>query len=309
MIVGVIWNPAAGAGRMRRQWPKIRAALGKRFPDIRFVATERPGHARDIASELVADGAELLVAVGGDGTISEVADGLLRMGTAYASMVGLAVMPLGTGSDFARGLGLPRGYDALAEAIETRPARIVDAGRMDLDVDDAPPGRHFINVASVGVSAEIAASVDGSRLTGRLRGRLAFYVHTVRHLLSYRFPLLRVWADGAIAYEGPVAAVVVANGRWFGGGMKIAPDAALDDGLLDVAIIRGRSRLELVRALRLVYSGRHVGHPACLMLRARVVRVEALGGETVPVELDGERVAALPVRFEALNGPISLRGA
>jgi diacylglycerol kinase (ATP) len=308
VTVGVIWNPAAGAGRMRRQWPRIRAALESRFADIRFVATERPRHAGDLVSELVADGAEMIVAVGGDGTVSEIADGLLRLGTAYASMVGFGVVPLGTGSDFARGLGLSGGHEAIVDRLATGPARAIDAGRMDYDIDNAPPGRHFINMASVGVSAEIAQGVDRSRVKAGLRGRATFYLQTVRHLLGYRFPHLKVWIDGDVAFDAPAAAVIVANGRYFGGGMKIAPSAELDDGLFEIVIIRGRSRWELIRALGSVYGGRHVKHPACIMLRGRIVRVEAPGGEDVLVELDGEVAASLPVRFEVLDRPISLRG-
>jgi diacylglycerol kinase (ATP) len=309
VTVGVVWNPTAGAGRMKRRWPRIRKALQARFPDIRFEPTAHPGHAGELASTLVDEGAELIIAVGGDGTLSEVADGLLSRGTAYASMVGLATVPLGTGADFARGLGLVRSPEVVADRIVNGMPRPIDAGRMDYDIEDAPPGRHFINVASVGVSAEIADSVERSRLTSRLRGRLAFYLHTVCHLMNCRFPRLRVRVDGDIVFDGPAATVVVANGRWFGGGMMIAPKAEIDDGRLDIIVIKGRSRLELLKALGLVYTGRHVGHPACAMFSGRLVNIDAPDGDVVGVELDGALAAELPVRFEVLDRPITFHGA
>ncbi len=309
MTVGVVWNPTAGAGRMKRRWPRIRKALAARFPDISFAATAHAGHARELAADLVDQGTELIIAVGGDGTLSEVADGLLSRGTAYASMVGLATVPLGTGADFARGLGLVRSPEVVADRIANGTSKPIDAARMDYDIEDAPPGRHFINVASVGVSAEIADSVERSRLTSRLRGRLAFYLHTVRHLLGCRFPRLRVRVDGEIVFDAPAATVVIANGRWFGGGMMIAPHAALDDGRLDIVVVRGRSRLELLKALGLVYTGRHVGHPACAMFTGRLVNVDAPDGDVVGVELDGALAAQLPVRFEVLDRPITFHGA
>jgi YegS/Rv2252/BmrU family lipid kinase len=309
--VGVVLNPVAGGGRLKHEWPRVAAALTKHFGAYELRETQAEGDAERLALDLAADGFDLVIAAGGDGTTSEVADGLLQAASEHGRTAQLGLLPCGTGIDFARGLGLPRDLDQLVKRMVEAQGRAVDAGRIAyIDDHGALASRHFINIASLGLSGATDRAVNADKRKGRVSAKALFYWRTVFEFLRYRFQEVRITVDDAAPVEAKVALVAVANGKFFGGGMMVAPDAALDDGQFEVVILRAAGKARLIWDLRLVYGGRHRNHPAITILRGRKVTVEPLGaGEAnaALVDIDGESPGRIPATFEILPGALTLR--
>lgn len=311
MKVGVIMNPVAGGGRLRRRWPEIGAALEAEFGEVTLRETGMPRDAVTLAMDLAANGCELVIAAGGDGTVGEVADGLINA-AADGSSAALGVLPCGTGTDFARGIGLGQGgaYEAAIRRMAASKGRLIDAGRMSyVDDNGALARRHFINIASLGLSGAVVRAVNADARRGRVSAQALFFWRTVAEFIRYPFQDVRITVDDGEAIEARIALVAAANGKYFGAGMMVAPDAALDDGRLDVVILRAAGKLGLIRDIRLIYGGRHRDHPAITILRGRKVTVEPLGtgGRAILVEADGESPGRIPATFEIIPGALTLR--
>jgi diacylglycerol kinase (ATP) len=312
MAVGVVVNPVAGSGRMRRRWPHIQQVLTRQLGPLDIKQTSAPGEACDLARQLSMDGAELVIAVGGDGTVSETVDGLMQARQANGHAADLAVVPIGTGCDFARGIGLVADVDKLAARIAGGEKRMVDAGCVSyVDDDGALASRHFVNIASLGLSGPTDRAVNAAKSGGYFSGRLVFLFHTVREMLRYKFQNVRITVDGGAPIEARIALVAIANAPYFGGGMKIAPDAAPDDALFEVVIVRGVSKLSLLMDLRLVYGGRHKSLASCTILHGRKIVVEPLGdldANAALLDIDGESPGRIPATFEVIPAAITVRG-
>jgi len=311
MAVGVVVNPVAGSGRMGRELPMLRDALSEFFPDLDMRETQAPGDAAKLACMLAKEGAPLVIAAGGDGTVSEVLDGLLWARNEGGREVQLGILPVGTGSDLARGLGISGTLPVLARRIAESAGRKLDAGRVDFTDDHgALASRHFINIASLGLSGPTDRAVNAVKSKGRMSGKATFLWHTLREMLRYRFQDVRITVDGGEPVEARIALVACANSRFFGGGMMIAPDAAPDDGLLEVIVVHGKSKLKLIADLRLVYSGAHKGRPFCNFMRGKTVTVEPLGDPDINgalLDIDGESPGRIPATFSVIPAAITVR--
>jgi YegS/Rv2252/BmrU family lipid kinase len=291
-------NPASANGETGRRWAELArraSSLGLRG-DTLF--SRQPGHLRTLAAEAAAAGATLVVAVGGDGTVNEVAGGLVG-----AAGVELAILPRGTGVDFARTFGISsRLDDAVRVALEGA-AREVDAGSVAFRTWDGGEGAaHFFNVGSAGMSGAVAQRTNESRKA--LGGRAAYLWATFAVFARWTSGDVRVSVDDQVR-GGRMYDVVVANGRYFGGGMMICPDAQPDDGLFDVLLIGDVTRRDLVLTMPRIYRGTHLPHPKAELLRGSAVVVEA--ADPLPIELDGEQPGTTPVRFDVVRRAIRLR--
>jgi len=309
--VGVILNPVAGGGRCRQNWPQMAAALARHFGGFEMREMQAGGDAERLALDFAACGFDLVIAAGGDGTVSEAADGLIQAFLETGRMVELAMLPCGTGGDFAHALELPRELDALVARIAGGKGRGIDVGRIAyVDDSGALASRHFVNIASLGLSGRVDRAVNADRRKGRVSAKALFFWRTVAEFVRYRFQAVRITVDDSPPIERRVALVAVANGKFFGGGMMVAPDAVLDDGQFDIVILNAASKLQLLRDLRLVYGGRHRDHPAVTILRGRKVVVEPAGDAAENhafVDIDGESPGRIPASFEILSGALKLR--
>lgn len=311
MRVGVIINPIAGGGGLVRQRPAIEAELARHFDETVLRETQGLGDAAHLAREFAAAGFGMVIAAGGDGTASEVADGLLDGHARGGRMPELGILPCGTGADFSRGLGLGADLVAVVNRIALGKAHPVDAGRVCY-VDDhgALACRHFLNIASLGLSGATDRAVNADRRKGKGSAKALFLWRTVVEFLRYRFQDVRIAVDDGEPVEARVALVAAANGRFFGGGMMIAPDAEIDDGLLDIVVVRASGKAGLIWDLRLLYGGRHRDHHAITIQRGRKVTVEPLGGRMenfALVDIDGESPGRIPATFEIIPGVLRLR--
>lgn len=297
-----IVNPASGAGQTRARFFRMEPDLRRMFCGMDVVFTEGPLHAMRIALDAAKRGeTDLLVVFGGDGTLNEVVSGLLS-GEGTGRPV-LAVLPGGTGGDFRRLLGLTGDLDRLKRYLVSGRPTAVDAGNLDYVAHDGTVAtRYFLNIASAGISGLVDRYVNST--TKVFGGRISFLVGTLRGMFRYKNVFMRVLVDGRCFHEGPAAVVAVANGRFFGGGMMVAPKATLDDGLLDVVVLGDLSKVRFLGLSRFIYSGRHLGQPGITTTRGREVVVTA-GGEAL-IDLDGEQVGRLPMTARVRPGAVRL---
>jgi diacylglycerol kinase (ATP) len=296
MRILVIYNPRAGNGRARRLLPRIRAGLGGRGIDAEFMLTEAPGHATALAQAADFNGFDAHVATGGDGTLFEVLNGLMRNPGARKPPLGL--IPNGTGNAFMKELGLrQRDWVRAIDILAARRLRRIDIGRVETDGQS----HHFLNIVGMGFVAEIAqAAVPLKRL-----GAAAYTAAVLLKLPSLRAQAITLELDGE-RIEREAVFVEVANSTYTGTNFLIAPKARLDDGLLDVVLLKAISRLELLRLFRTVYDGSHLRHPQVEYFQARSVTVtESRPGRLIP---DGEILGHTPARFECLPGAIDFLG-
>jgi diacylglycerol kinase (ATP) len=298
----VILNPRAGA--TGRRFGKLEGPLRDVLGELEIERTRGVRDAARIAREAVRSGVERLVVAGGDGTVSEVVSGLLMADLGGYAEIGL--LPLGSGCDLARTLGLTR--DPLLRVAEMARGerRRVDAGRIEF-VDDEGTRRSacFLNIASVGISGLVDQMVN--RAGKRLGPTAAFAAGTVLAMLRYRTPRVRIRVDEQLIHEGPLSLAAVANGRYFGSGMQVAPSARVDDGAFDVVVVGGLSKPRLIAHFPSIYAGRHLDHPAVCQHRGVLVEIEALDGEG-PLDVDGEPLGRLPAHIELLPKAIGLFG-
>ena len=299
----VVINPASAGGRTLKRWPKVRAALRAAGVPLRAQLTSAPGDATAIVRRQIAEGMRRIVAVGGDGTLNEVVNGCFgRDGRPLAEDLTVALVPSGTGGDFRRTLDLPRDPAALAAMLALGRSRPVDVGRVEFG-DGAV--RHFINIADCGIGGEVVRRVNRSPLKGGgMRGTAVFLGASLTELWTFGGRDAVIEADGE-RIERRVQQVVIANGRYFGGGMLVAPEAEMDDGLFDVIIVGEMARGEALRAIPSLYRGKHLGHPKIETRRAREVRISAsAGGPELLFDLEGEQVGATPATLTCLAGAL-----
>ena len=300
----VIVNPAAGDGRAGRQWPGLSRRLAAAGCAHSAIHTSRPGEATGLCRALLHSGRDYVVAAGGDGTLNEVLNGFfdaVENDRPINPEARLGVLPLGTGSDFGRTFGMHAQDDAI-RALAAGTWRLVDAGRVDLEPPEGRTSRrYFLNVADLGLGAETAYRVN--RAPKRLGAFAAYLLGAVRTIAAHRPRLVSLQIDDAALIEEMMGIVVVANNRFFGGGMRVAPHAEPDDGYLDVLWLAGTSRGRLlVDLLPKLYRGTHLGHPAVRLRRASTVRVTCR--DRLLLETDGEQIGAAPVTFRIVPGAI-----
>jgi YegS/Rv2252/BmrU family lipid kinase len=291
-------NPASAGGSTGKRWPEIahRAAARGLVGDA--LISEEPGQLSRLAADAVRDGAGLLVVVGGDGSVNEVVNGI-----AESASVELAVIPRGTGWDFIRTFGIPRDLDGAIDVALDGAAREIDVGRVSYRTWAGENGRaYFANVASAGISGAIAKRANES--SKALGGRISYYWSTFAVFLGWQTGEMRVSVDEEIR-EGRMIDVMVANGRYLGGGMMMCPDAEPDDGLFDVLLIGDVTKRDLLFVLPKTYGGKHLPHPRLEPLRGQVVTVDA--DEPLPIELDGEQPGTTPARLEVVPRALRVR--
>ena len=295
----MIVNPASAAGKTSRQWPEIARRARSHGLDVEVRLTERRGHATELARAAAAASAPLVLAVGGDGTVSEIADGL----AGGPGETELAVVQRGSGCDFIRTFGIPKDTDRALEIAVAGAARTIDLGRVQfVDGQGRPAQRHFINIASAGLTGVAADRVNRSGKP--LGATVAFAWAAVATFVGYRNSRFHVQIDDE-QIDQICNNAIVANCRYFAGGMKILPDADPSDGLLDVLVWGDVSKADLARNLHKLYRGTHIGHPKATIRRAR--RVVITPELPLPIEVDGEQPGLTPATFDVVPSALRLR--
>lgn len=299
MHAKVIVNPSAGGGSTGKKWPHISELLSDAGLSFDHEFTEGVGHGTDIAKEAVAKGYELVIAVGGDGTVNEVVNGLVDEGGKGRATLG--IISMGTGGDAARSLGIPRDYPQACRLLAHPGGRVIDLGAVEYAVGRERVQRLFFNTAGLGFDAAVVERQKD--FPGIFKGTLPYVICLLLTMGGYHNKKVTLDIEGA-KEEHRVFLVVVNNGRYFGGGMKVAPNADVCDGLLDVIVIGDVSKPKFLWNFPKVYRGTHITHPKISARWAKSIEVDSI--ERVLLQLDGELVGEAPARFWVLPAALTV---
>lgn len=296
--IAAVVNPHSAGGRTARQWPQLAAMLESRLGHVITRFTSEPGAGISIARALLREGCDLIIAVGGDGTLNEVANGFFDKDQMVRPEAVLGILPLGTGGDFRRTLGIST--DA-AEAIEILAAGVpacIDVGKAVFRASSGDQAsRYFVNLISFGMGGRVAA--QSKNLMGRFGGKSAFLWATLKTFLSYRGRHVSLVLDGSSTrLRFFITNVAVGNGQFHGGGMRPCPAAVPNDGVLDVTVISYAGALKLLSSFSMLYSGEVYSHPNVRHFQA--VHILAEAASVTEIEIDGEPVGKLPLEVTLL---------
>jgi YegS/Rv2252/BmrU family lipid kinase len=311
MTAFVVVNPRSGNGRTRREWKVLSRAMQATFPGFEPVFTRQRGDATALVRQALAEGCHEIIAVGGDGTINECVNGFFDENGPISPDAVFGFITSGTGGDFRKSFGIDEGAAAgLARLVSAR-AKPIDVGRLScLGAGGKSVVRYFINIASFGLSGVIVDSVNRARFAKLFGGSFAFAFHSAAAMLFYRPRGVRIILDNGFDEIAQISTVAIANGQFFGGGMRVAPNASPDDGLFDVIVMGQSEKGRSLADLQQIYTGEHLKNPAVRATRAHKVVAAPIAehrGKPVLIETDGENTGMLPATFEVLPKALNLR--
>ncbi len=306
----VIVNPRSAGGSTESRWTNIAADLATHFGPYKVEFTRAAGDGIRLAEEGAKQGRKFIIACGGDGTVNEVANGILRSG----EDVELGVLPSGTGGDFRRTLGIPSMASEAARGLKNGETRTIDAGKVTfLDHENKEASRYFVGVSSFGLSVSIIERVKNQTALDwipldTLRGRAGFALSTLQEVLDLSYTTVRVRIDDNEEYLLNTINFCVANARYFGGGMKIAPDAQLNDGFFDVVNIGDIKTAKILLNAYKLYGGSHLSLDEVKHTHAKRVEIKpAREGQEIFFETDGELPGKLPAVYEIVPQALKVR--
>ena len=305
----IIVNPTSAGGATGSIWAKTASDFATHFGPFSVEFTRSAGDGKRIALEAASAGRKLIIACGGDGTINEVANGILES----KQPAELGILPSGTGGDFRRTLDIPIFSAEAAKYLQKGATKTIDVGRATfVNRAGETVSRYFLGIASFGLSTSVIEKVKKDKpfewLPFRgLSGRATFAWSTLQKTLEMQYTKARVRIDENREREIKVVNFIVANARYFGGGMKIAPEAKLDDGLFDVVMIGEISSAKILANSYKLYAGTHLDVSEVHHTHGKQLTIKPLNNEIVPLEIDGELPGRLPATFEIVSNALRIR--
>ncbi|MGA2586548.1 MAG: diacylglycerol kinase family protein [Candidatus Aminicenantales bacterium] len=303
----VIVNPESNKGQTRKRWGHIREGIKHFIREFKYEFTDRPLHAIELTRAAIKDGIELVIGVGGDGTMNEIANGFYENRKIINPEATLGIVPSGTGCDLMRSLKIPLKLKDAMSVITQAPSNAMDVGKVKFRTAGGGfDERFFLNVADFGVGGEVVHKVNQRRLERKASSYIRCLVTT---MMQYKSKRVRIRVDDRDLPPGEYLIGAVANGRIFGKGMKIAPNARLDDGLFDFVYVKSMKFLEFCLNGWKLMNGTHLNHPKICLIQSR--KIEAIPEderEIVLLELDGEQLGTLPATFEMVPRSLLIKG-
>ena len=308
----LVVNPTSGGGATGRNFSAMRGTIERALGPVDVAMTERSGHGLDLAREGALAGHPLVIAVGGDGTFHETVNGLMqaRSGTygTKADEARIGMIAQGTGGDFRKALGLEHRLDKYLDALKSGHERALDVGKF---TGGGKTGHYFVNILSVGMGGLVDRYVaDASRLLG---GTVAYFGASVKALLNAKLGHVKCTVTNEGKTEEHLLRsfmIAICNGRYFGGGMKIAPMAEIDDGALELVALGATSKLGFAMTSRRIYTGAHIGQPGTVHLRGQKLTLSLANDDARDVfllDVDGEPMGGLPLTVEVVPKALTLR--
>lgn len=297
-----IVNPNAGKGKGIMDWDRISWIFEKNniavFPEF----TRRRGHATELVRNWIASGYRQILAVGGDGTLNEIVNGVFTQGSCKSTEITVGMIPVGTGNDWGRMFGIPLIYEGSVKVIKEHKTMLHDVGVITFSNGNGSEKRYFINISGLGFEAAVVKKTNAQKAKGRSSNAIYFW-NLLTSLLAYRNREAEITIDGR-KIKCNVFSVNVGNGRYCGGGMRQTPEAVPDDGLLDVTVIKSMGKLEIIRNLKLLYDGTILSHPKVDGYRTNYLEVNS--EYLLYAEADGESLGHTPVQFSIIPAGINI---
>jgi YegS/Rv2252/BmrU family lipid kinase len=297
-----IVNPNAGNGKGKKDWDRISGLFEKDNIPVNARFTEKKGEAIEFVREAMGSGYRRIISVGGDGTLNEVVNGIFTQDYCSPKEVVIGMIPVGTGNDWGRMFGIPLVYEGAVRVIKEMKTLVHDIGLISYYSGSELHKRYFINIAGLGFEAMVVKKTNKQKDKGRSNNAIYFY-NLISSLISYKNTKADLIIDGnkCTSY---VFSVNVGNGRYCGGGMRQTPDALPDDGLLDITVIKEMGRIEIIKALKILYDGTILSHPKVDGYRAKNLRVES--ESLLYAEADGETLGHTPVEFSIIPAAVNV---
>jgi YegS/Rv2252/BmrU family lipid kinase len=298
----VIVNPNAGNSKGKKDWERISALLNEEGLSFNTKFTEKKGHAISFTKEGISEGFRKIITVGGDGTLNEVVNGVFSNDTCPTNDVLLALIPVGTGNDWGRMFGIPLDYKKAIKIISENKQMAHDVGLVSFYDGTEKKQRYFINIAGLGFESVVVKRTNYQKDKGR-SGKAIYFYNLLMSLLSYKNTRATMVLDEKII-SADIFSLNVGNGRYCGGGMRQTPNALPDDGLLDVTIIKGMGKLEIIRNLKILYDGTILNHPKIDGFKCKKIKVTS--DSIIYVEADGESLGHTPAEFSIIPSGINI---
>ena len=306
----IIVNPKSASGATRDKWSLTASEMRAHFGPFSVAFTKSQGDGVAIAERAAHSGRKFIIACGGDGTVNEVANGIIQSG----KDVELGILPSGTGGDLRRTLGLPLSNREAAVALRTGETKLMDAGRVTFhDHEGETVSRYFLNISSVGLAASVIKRVKGSKVfdwlpMDGLRGKANFAMSALQEVIGPDAATVRIRIDDGEERTIQTLCLCIANSRFFGGGMMIAPDAKINDGLLDVINVGDMSTAKIIFNAYSLYRGTHLTLNEVKSTLAKKIEVSSVDpGHEILIETDGEMPGKLPACYEIVPNAIRIR--
>lgn len=300
-----IVNPNSGAGKGERDWPQINMLLQETGFDFRPYFTEHKGHAISLVAKLISGGHTKFMVIGGDGTLNEVVNGIMKGTGNSPGRIITGMIPVGTGNDWGRMYRISSKYKKAVKSLSKGNVFIQDVGRARYFNGDEPVERFFVNMAGTGYDALVTRKTNELKERGK-SGLLSYLLQLLRGLFNYRQEGMRVEMDGKTVYRGVVFSLNVGICSYNGGGMMQLPSAIPDDGLLDVTIIKKASKSYIMRNLHKVYDGSFVELSKVETFKGKTVKISGDLAGGLNLEMDGESLGNSPFTFDLLPQKIPL---
>jgi diacylglycerol kinase (ATP) len=298
----VIVNPNAGNGKGKKDWARISDLLKEQDLPFKVEFTERKGHAILLAMNGITTGFRRIITVGGDGTLNEVVNGVFSNDVCPTEDISLGLIPVGTGNDWGKMFGIPLDYEKAIRIIRDNKLMLHDIGQVSFYDGTEKKKRYFINIAGLGFESVVVMRTNKQKDRGR-SGKLIYFFNLLMSLLSYKNTRAEIIIDGE-KINADVFSVNIGNGRYCGGGMRQTPDALPDDGFLDVTIINGMGKFEIIRNLKILYDGTILSHPKIDGYKCKNIKVSS--DLIIFTEADGESLGHTPAEFSIIPASINV---
>ncbi|NND34851.1 MAG: diacylglycerol kinase family lipid kinase [Saprospiraceae bacterium] len=304
-VISVIYNPASGKGNHKARLNELITELNARWSqNYRIILTKAPGDGIRVSRDATLQGSKLIIAAGGDGTINEVVNGILAARVSGSTSPELGIVNTGSGADFVRTLKLPQGMRRQLDIVLHQSARPVDLGMVQCKGEDGKPvRRYFVNECQVGIGGAVVSDMNNKRK--HFGGTLDFSVAALRQLYHYKSSIINVWIDGQKCNPQELLGIVMANGIYSAGGMKMAPNAQIDDGFLRILRMSEMNLFNRLLTFIKVYSGDHTKSKYAIYEKAKYIEIDA--DRDLWIEADGELIGTTPAAISIVPGAIRVR--
>jgi len=298
----VIVSSMSGGGKAGQEWTEIADRLEARGISYSVSFTKYRFHAREIATEALKEGFRQIIVVGGDGALHEVLSGIMTQSKVPSNKVTLAIIPVGSGNDWARLHEIPKGYDDVTDVIARGKSVVQDVAKVDSVMDGAPFTSYMVNIGGLGFDAQVCHNFDLEKKEGKATSDALYLKCLLKGFMGYDSRYFRIITDGNLFYEGDVFSVAMGIGKYSGGGMIQTPNALFDDGPIDLTVIKNIPKSKILRKIPTLFTGKIYDVKEVIHTKACLIEVSAEPESFV--EVDGEAVGLSPIRVEVIPAAI-----